>query len=625
MLNHLEYSVVFPTNGITLNGVFKFQPGVTAVTGPNGTGKSFGTVEMVRYMLYGKKALRGPASDYKQLSGKMFWSVGGKQYQVERGKKEKLIEVGHDQLAVGTEAVNEKILEIMGFPLEVFDIVCCANQKQSDRLSKLKPTERKKLVDEIVGLTAQEAVEKACRDEAKSLKKEADLLLDTITPPKMPSKPAKYKPAAELKVEIEETKTVLAERRRIQTLRDQASVRPTKPVTEPIDLTDLEHHEQQRYVIDARRVDLQQRISHIPLTKLTKKEIDQAEALRKWQVSRKLIGVTPSLMPKQIEAMLDRWDAFDMAEKIADLELTCQKCGHKHQTKKLPEPSVPREDLQIMQSAWKALDELGKPPPGLPMSDEEIRTARKALDRAEEREKLLDELEKLKPLEDKSEELEQARAVNTQWEIYEQRLQEHMAQAQLLQGVKMPAEPKQDLDILEERFVAARVYEAEVANYDTQKTEFDRVSAIIEAKTNSAAEFKKGAEGLASARKTLKAYLAPSLSRVASALIRQMTNGKLQAVAVDEEMNIEVDGQDIATLSGAGSTVANLAVRLGLGQVLVSRIFPVFLGDEIDADMDSERTEATIAALANLKDQLKQIILVSHKTIEGADHEIVMK
>src|SRR3546814_15623569 len=88
-------------------------------------------------------------------------------------------------------------------------------------------------------------------------------------------------------------------------------------------------------------------------------------------------------------------------------------------------------------------------------------------------------------------------------------------------------------------------------------------------------------------------FRSPSLSRVATSLIHQMTNGVLTSVEVDEDMNIMVDGQDIATLSGAGATVANLAIRIGLGRVLVSRIFPVFIGDEIDSAMDAERAEAT--------------------------------
>src|SRR3546814_18232296 len=79
-----------------------------------------------------------------------------------------------------------------------------------------------------------------------------------------------------------------------------------------------------------------------------------------------------------------------------------------------------------------------------------------------------------------------------------------------------------------------------------------------------------------------------------------MTNGVLTSVEVDEDMNIMVDGQDIATLSGAGATVANLAIRIGLGRVLVCRIFPVFIGDEIDSDMDAERAEATAVALSSL-------------------------
>jgi hypothetical protein len=57
------------------------------------------------------------------------------------------------------------------------------------------------------------------------------------------------------------------------------------------------------------------------------------------------------------------------------------------------------------------------------------------------------------------------------------------------------------------------------------------------------------------------------------------------------EFDVVVDGQRLDTLSGSGKAVANLALRLGLGQVLTNNVLSVFVGDEIDASMDEDRAK----------------------------------
>ena len=100
-----------------------------------------------------------------------------------------------------------------------------------------------------------------------------------------------------------------------------------------------------------------------------------------------------------------------------------------------------------------------------------------------------------------------------------------------------------------------------------------------------------------------------------------MTAGERRHIDVDADFNIMVDGQPLQTLSGSGKSVVNLALRIGLGQVLTARVLPLFMGDEIDKDMDSERAAATHETFQNLREYLTQIILVTHKPIE-ADHTI---
>ena len=119
----------------------------------------------------------------------------------------------------------------------------------------------------------------------------------------------------------------------------------------------------------------------------------------------------------------------------------------------------------------------------------------------------------------------------------------------------------------------------------------------------------------------MKSHLLPSLNKVASTLISQMTNNQRKSIVIDDEFEILVDGQPVNTLSGSGKAVANLAVRIGLGSVLTNKIFSVFLADEIDASMDEQRAAYTAQCLQNLTSVIDQIILVSHQKPE-ADHQI---
>src|SRR3546814_8077590 len=117
-------------------------------------------------------------------------------------RKETLWGPDGDVLAVNTEAVNQKLLEILGFGLDVFDVVCAARQKDSERLSQMKASERKRLIDRILGLTAQEKAEKDCKDEAKGHRKLAEVLADNLVKPELPERPVGYRPVSGLEGEL---------------------------------------------------------------------------------------------------------------------------------------------------------------------------------------------------------------------------------------------------------------------------------------------------------------------------------------------------------------------------------------------------------------------------------------
>jgi DNA repair exonuclease SbcCD ATPase subunit len=129
--------------------------------------------------------------------------------------------------------------------------------------------------------------------------------------------------------------------------------------------------------------------------------------------------------------------------------------------------------------------------------------------------------------------------------------------------------------------------------------------------------WKRGKAAMLRLRVLVKQHLLPSLNAVASRLIEQMTGGQRRLIVVDDEFDIRVDGQPLATLSGSGKAVANLALRIGLGQVLTNNVLSLFIGDEIDASLDADRSEATGQTLRGLMSSVAQILLVTHKGAEA--------
>jgi DNA repair exonuclease SbcCD ATPase subunit len=143
-------------------------------------------------------------------------------------------------------------------------------------------------------------------------------------------------------------------------------------------------------------------------------------------------------------------------------------------------------------------------------------------------------------------------------------------------------------------------YDISASSHASAKTRFDTIVLAITTKEAEADEYRKARSGLQILKSKIKQHLVPSLNRVASTLLSQMTGGGRSVVRVDDDFDVTVDGQPLNTLEGSGKAIANLAIRIGLGQVLATKVFSVFLGDEIDAAMDEDRAGSTAQCLRNL-------------------------
>jgi len=477
----------------------------------------------------------------------------------------------------------------------------------------------------VLRLTDSELAEKACREEAKNRRRAAEALTGACKAPgEEPKPPTDYVPSHTLRPMLVRLRATAEEAERLRTQIKGVTFpeRPVVGVFSEQSIAELTKQELDRQLATARLAQL--RSAEAPI--YTDEQISIAEARRAHDEDLASRGPKPTMLSTEILKQLDVWNTIDVLAKVHREDTECPKCGHAFRTgaEAPPPPPTSRADLAREK---RALESWANPylpyPDGLDLTPAQIAASRLAEKAAAE---AADLEQKLKALPDQSEELSRQRADKAALEAWAalqlraERAQAANEAAQSALNALGDVPSLSELNTLYERLSASERYEAECKTYDTLVENYRTLQAQIADELRLAVAFKEGADELAAARAEVKAVIAPRISRIASSLIYDMTLGKLTSVTVSDDMEVTVGRQRIETLSGAGKTVANLALRIAFGQALVAHSFPVFLGDEIDSDLSESRREATLMAMAALKKHLKQIILVTHRDVAIADH-----
>jgi exonuclease SbcC len=130
-------------------------------------------------------------------------------------------------------------------------------------------------------------------------------------------------------------------------------------------------------------------------------------------------------------------------------------------------------------------------------------------------------------------------------------------------------------------------------------------------------------------RTELNASLRPDLSELASAFLRDLTNGRYTDLELDEDYGATLleDGDPKAVISGGEEDVANLALRLAISQMIAERAgqpLSLLILDEIFGSLDEDRRTAVVELLRSLADRFPQVILITHidSVREGFDRVV---
>lgn len=162
-----------------------------------------------------------------------------------------------------------------------------------------------------------------------------------------------------------------------------------------------------------------------------------------------------------------------------------------------------------------------------------------------------------------------------------------------------------------------RVYDQMFEQYEKQMVSYKAIQDRLASERQMLDDRERAYKALNDLKARVKTYLIPSLNKVASYLLTEMTGGEFNVVNIDDDFEVYVDGQALRTLSGSAKDVTNLALRIGLGRILTHKVLGMMMLDEIDQGMDADRAAYTWQCIERVTPQIGQVLVVSHKDLHA--------
>ena len=642
-------------DGIVHKGkTYQFNAGETAIVGPNGSGKSL-LVEYLAFALFGSCALRGKVSDYKNLSVTLTVQIKNQVYVINRNTKDCTITRLNEDAAYcyGTKPCNLEVIKLLGYDYNVYKMANYAEQLDILGLGKLKPSERKAALDKTLGIGVIDKMIKHAKEKATEYKQRAEAIESTLTNPgEEPVRPEGYREPSEIAKEYEELREL---RKAYDAFQDK--VKPEEPMA-PDDRPELEKYTASE-VIDknSHKISIEATLRQLRETSVPDLNDDQVFQLRTaWcnyhayeeylKQLEFLKGEEPSYTKEElgkIKLAKESWVVYERDLRAYETgQVTCPHCkGVFNPYNEKPVP--PTEDkyenidykeierqrelnrLKEMRAAVPVVAKAEKPE----ISESTVSKAHYQQIEWEMAQRKILELEKeLEALSDINNDFvtevinyQEAKSIyKVKKTTYDKDLAEYEAEKVRFNNFD-PAEKDIEISHLWYLYQGCTDYLNKKKTWDTVNNIYQTNLAKVNEERINQEKYQKAQESLLDMKVKIKGYVLPSLQKVSSILLSDMSDGLFQKVEIDPDFNILVEGREINLFSGSEQAMINLALRLGLGQVLTHKTFSVFIGDEIDASMSNERAQLTADCLRKVSKYIKQTILISHRDIE-AEHYI---
>jgi len=669
MLNKITFSITF-SNGQSLTGVHAFDKGSYLVTGKNGKGKSL-MLELFAFALFGSVALRGVAGDYKKIAVSVEVTIKGNAYTIERTKSHAKVFSDNQQLVDGVKPVGAWMQRTLGFNYSVFRIAHWCAQGDIQALASMKPSERKDMINSVTGLTQMEAMVEDVSGKLRVARSVVQALEERLVKPEPPLAPMIGLPTVKAKIaELESIREkflvassfVLGDRPE-PLAAPELQNRALQPSFMVATLTAPEPPACATRFEGVADLDVQNMFD--ANAALLRQEMDLATKLQKAKNLTRVVDICPelSMTKDQLATMWTGWETFQRFTFLSSTQTAeCPNCSHEFHLAhkelahlhKLPmsdrEPSlsIPKWeaaqkqllanfDYQAKLSEYNAFDF-----PAVLADQQEVA---KRINQIQEHRRELKRVdaEKLAVQTHNAEEqarydaehakdlaiFEQAKVTYAnrlaryelklaEWEASKTQYtdhQEYLANITDQFGENPMSKLRQDLQVNRETQAQYRVYEQQLEDYRHFTGRYEEDLAELNLRKDAADDLNKAKQAIAEVKLRVQSFIVPSLNRVASYLISEMTGGAHTSIELTQDFELLVDNNPVRTLSGSGKDIANLALRIALGRILTHRVLPMMMLDEIDSAMDEERAMYTWQCIQKITPQIGQVIQASHKNL----------
>ena len=197
---------------------------------------------------------------------------------------------------------------------------------------------------------------------------------------------------------------------------------------------------------------------------------------------------------------------------------------------------------------------------------------------------------------------------------------EHEKQVKLYAEV-LKAKDALAKEVGESRVVLQKV-KGEIATLSSELTRNAEQTKLLQTKLDDKSDYEKLKLFMGEFKNKINAKIAPRISQLASEMYATITKGKYQHIEVDNAFDFFIydDGTrySIERFSGGEVDLANLVLRIAisktLGELSGSGGVGFLAFDEVFGSQDEERRLEIMEAFHTIKEQYRQIFLISHES-----------
>ena len=615
------------------NTTITFTDGMNYIVGKNESGKTV-VLNMIAFALFGAGALRGPVSDYKKLQVSLSFKVNDKLYLVERGTKDIIYEIITTNLdkngnvdiqtvekATGKTAVNQFIVGILGYGLDVFNRMNFSQQLEGDSYANSKKSERLDLINKINGVDEANQLEKhleskkkAYKSEIKGLDMSAIVNNVEFTPnPKLDH--LTENDLTKMAEEARDTYSKISELNSISTAYRMIPDAPEWPsaLYHPSSL--VNPYTEEESTLDEY---LEAYDAHLISLQTINSTIENRNAyLRQNAIYDSSYNLIDESTVEELEKHLENNKMFEQKQHL--LSQGSVKCPHCY------------EEFPLM---YSSIDELGEVKYiEIPFDEQYIKRARYFVDHyydtciQYESEISFLEMEKEERLQYEFKvDYNQAKSIQNEWKIFNKKVESHKESSDRFKNTypdftdieslqNQIDKLNRDLALVSDKRLELESYLREKGVYLSAQKAKSQIDVLVKDKQ----EKIKAYDALIEQSKAIKLEIQnksiPSLNKKASSIINKMTGGEHYSLTLSDTFELLLDGKLITAFTGSTQVTANVAFRIALIESFYKKTFPVFIGDEIDSFADATRAEHIHKALGKLAEDGYQIILISHHSI----------